>query len=100
MSKLFMLPAVTFAAALLAGPVLAQDAPAGEGGAAVVPNTTPAGPNYDPHVTKEEAPAAQSMDPPDEGTSGAPTATTGTQDLDHGTDADTTNGDTAVKPKK
>lgn len=100
MLKLAMLPTAALAATLIASPVLAQDTPppASDKGTTVAPNATPAGPNVDENVTKDEVPAPGAMDPPDEGSTGAPMGTTGSQDLDGGADVDAEDGDKVIKP--
>ncbi|WP_435168341.1 hypothetical protein [Falsirhodobacter sp. 1013] len=100
MLKLAMLPAAALAATLIASPVLAQDTPppASDKGTTVAPNATPAGPNVDENVTKEETSPPEAMDPPDEGSSGAPIGTTGSQDLDANEDAGSEDEDRVIKP--
>ena len=98
MLKRLILPAVVIATSVFVAPVLGQETPDASNGQTIVPNATPAGPNFDADVQPNEMPDADAMESPDETTSGAPNATTGQQDLDADADADSKDEDTAVRP--
>ena len=99
MSKPAILPALILAAGLIAGPVFAQsqpETPSTGSQAPVVPNATPAGPDFDPEVRSDETPSTNTMETPEESTNGAPTGN-GRSDENEAVDTDEA-GDAEAEP--